>query len=206
MDGWMDRQVDRWLIDNLSVCVFTHNCTSWIIFRGLTTRNIYFLIVLEPRRAPVAWISVRPLSSTYRQSPLSVSSERERESSISALFLSHLVDLVGTPFVLCLYSGPGVQSILFTTTSQPPVSSCAVWMRCGPLSWGLYIASSTALLPTSSRRFYWWMTSAPKVRQLPPWKIKVWCELITVWIQKLQDNLIRNEFFINAKSLFDIVA
>ena len=88
MDGWMDRQVDRWLIDNLSVCVFTHNCTSWIIFRGLTTRNIYFLIVLEPRRAPVAWISVRPLSSTYRQSPLSVSSERERERERELHFCS----------------------------------------------------------------------------------------------------------------------
>ena len=29
--------------------------------------------------APAGWVSVRPLSSTYRQSSLSVSSERERE-------------------------------------------------------------------------------------------------------------------------------
>lgn len=126
----IDRQTD-----NLSVCVFTHNCTLWIFLRGLTTRNIYFLIVLEPGRAPAGWVSMRPLSSTCRQSPLSVSSERETEKELHfcRLFFLYLVDL-GTRFVLCFCSGPGVQSNLFTITSQPPASSCALWTRCGPLS------------------------------------------------------------------------
>ena len=93
----------------------------------------------------------------------------------TARLLRTLCDLSGISPQLCLFPGPGVQSSWFTTTSPPPASSCALSMRCGPLSWGPCTASSIALLHTSSRRFCWWMTSALKVKPAldPPETLKL---------------------------------
>lgn len=157
MDGWIDRWVDRWLIDRhiTWVYVYLHTIAPCGFFlEDFITRNIYFLIVLEPGRAPAGWVSVRPLPQLV-DSHLSLCPQRDRERApFLAAFLLVPCGSWHTFCALLLFWPRRVEQLVHNNSSpNPPALSCALWTRCGPLSWGS-AEGPQPLSSTSSRRFY----------------------------------------------------